>query len=288
VLFIAYSVMLGAIALSSFFLWPWAKFRVKQEYKIVQEEDSSEQFRSIPQNEIQTPLLGQNRDVTIQKNANLNKNSELTYWEQLKINTINLHYFYLVLFIPLMVVSSNFFLATSNQQLDLITKDSSLKNTYAVILAYLLPTIGLVVAPLGLILDRYGINTGIFFFVALSCIGHALGIIRNMPLQIVRFVVFSTYFPYTYTLWADFIVKKFGFSTYGVLFGVVAAVSGVFGFATTALVNFAVTTNQYDWVNIGWILCSILGLIYPVTMLFYSCTRDVYDERDVVMRKSTL
>jgi len=275
-LFIAYSVILGAITLTTFFLWPWVKF--PQSKPII---DVTKQYTGI----------GHNRDVTIQEEdgskTNLNQ-EEPTYWEQLKVNAINLHFFYLSLFIPLMVVCGNFYLATSNQQLDLLTDDAALKSTYSVVLAYMLPIIGIVSAPAGLVLDRFGVNAGIFFFVTLCCIAHGIGIIRNMPLQIVRFVLFSIYYPYTYTLWADIICKKFGFATYGVLFGVVAAVSGVFGFATTALVNFAIKTNQFDWINIGWIFGTLMGLIYPVIMLVYSCVHYKDNgERDVLMRKST-
>jgi len=117
-----------------------------------------------------------------------------------------------------------------------------------------------------------------FFFVVLSTAAHAIGIMRILPLQIVRFVLFSIFYPFTYTLWADFIVKKFGFANYGVLFGMVAAVAGVLSFATTALVDFTLNTGQFDWVNIGWIGATVIGLVYPAVMMFVDCGR-VYERK---------
>jgi len=168
-----------------------------------------------------------------------------------------------------MICNGNFYLATSNQQLELITSNQNTLNLYGEILGILIPTLGIVVSPLGLVFDKFGINSSIFFFIYSCVIATGLGVIKNLPLQIFRFIVFSIYFPYTYTVWADFITKVFGLETFGVQFGIIAAISGVEQFAVTVLVNYAIEKkNTFDWINIGWIILTLLGLVYPfVTML---------------------
>jgi len=278
VLFIAYAVILGCLTITTFFLWPWSKFPEQTGIIDVIPEEPARHYKTVLSKEEHYHFIGQNsiQEEKLSQNYVGEEFSELlkepSYWKKLKENALNLHFLYIVIFIALMISKSSFYLATSNQQLRLVTNNEDTQNLYEYILALMIPVLGMAVSPLGLIIDKFGINVAVYFYVAMSCICDVLGIVRNSPLQILRFIVFSIYYPFTFTLWADFIAKKFGFINYGVLFGIVALVSGIFGFAETSLVNFAVETNQYDWVNIGWMICTILGLIYPVVTTF--CIRD--------------
>jgi len=167
-----------------------------------------------------------------------------------------------------MICNGNFYLATSQQQLGLVTRNPNTQNSYENILGILIPTVGIVVSPLGLVFDKFGINSSIFFFVYACVISTGLGVIRNLPLQILRFIVFSIYYPYTYTVWADFITKVFGLETFGVQFGIIAAIAGVEQFAITVLQDYAIENNSFDWINIGWIFVTLLGLVYPIVTIF--------------------
>jgi len=262
ILFIAYGVIIGLISITSFFLWPWSKFSEKTGVIEVVPDEPAQQHAKLEEH----PLFEKNGGLTIQHDG-LASNEATSYWVTLKKNALNWHFLWLVLYIPVMISMGNFYLGTANYQLALITSDSDEINQYAGIFAILLPVLGIVAAPIGLLIDRFGINSGIFFFVTLAAICHAIGIVRNLQLQIVRFIGFSIFYPYTYTLWSDFIFKKFGFINYGMLFAAVALMSGILSFATTALVDYAVASNQYDWINIGWIGCVLAGLIYPVVIL---------------------
>lgn len=262
-LFVTYAVILCVIFVLTFFLWPWTKFPEKNgPTDIISEFQKYDTFPKKENLEKIPILFGQNRDLTVQ-----NHDDDST-WEKLKENTLNWHFLFLALYFPLMVSMSNFYLATSDQQTMLVTTDKKTLTQYGHILAIILPVLGIVTSPMGLIIDNFGINVGILLFVVLSTSAHAIGIIRILPLQIFRFVIFSIYYTFTYTLWADFIIKKFGFANYGVLFGIVAAVAGAFSFATTFLVDFTLNTGQFDWMNTFWIGATTLGLVYPAVVMW--------------------
>jgi len=190
------------------------------------------------------------------------------YWAKFKKNTFNIHYLFLVIFIPLMICNGNFFLATSDQQLGLITKNNNDLNLYRAILALMIPVLGILSSPLGLLFDKFGINFSIFFFIIICIISTGLGVVKNLEIQILRFILFSVYYPYTYTVWADFLTKRFGLATFGLQFGIIAAVAAVEQFALSPLINYAIIANSYDWVNISWIILTVLGSIYPAVNIF--------------------
>jgi len=252
-LFLAYAVLCGLIMITTFFLWPWAKWSPAENNVLITESSG---------------IISEDRTHFSEANEGNGDLKPDDYWTALKRNVLNLHYLYIVAFIPLMICNGNFFLATSNQQLALVSKNHDTLNLYAEILGILIPTVGIIVAPFGLLFDKYGINSSIYFFVYCCILSTALGVVRNLPLQIFRFIIFSIYYPYTYTVWADFITKTFGLETFGVQFGIVAAVSGIEQFALTSVVNYAIQTNNFDWINIVWIFITLLGLIYPLATIW--------------------
>jgi len=250
-LFIGYSILAGVIAVIIALTWPMKKYEDPQE--------SLERER----NSINTPNMApkKSRISTILKQI------------------FNIHFLYLNLLTGLLIMKSNFYLSTSFTQLNLITNNQDQINNYEAILSLLIPIIGFVVGPIGLVVDKLGLNAGAFFLIALSILSSVLGMIKIMPLQIVKFVTFSMYFPYIYGYWCTFLAYKFGFDNFGVLFGVVAVTAGCVNFVGDPLANYITTPtleseqeHRLFVVNLAMLAASAACLIYPIISVIYNLT----------------
>jgi hypothetical protein len=189
-------------------------------------------------------------------------------------------YLFLVLYIGVLITKGNFFLSTSTAQLRFSFEgkvDPNLISEYGHILGLLIPVCGLIMSPGGILIDYFGLVIPIFFEIVLSSLSAACFYFRIPQLQILRYIIFSIYYPFTYTLWADFLIKKFGYEYYGSLYAIIAITSGSINFVNTALLDLPQTYTVYFWINTGWILASLAFIPYCVYYLivWLSRLRDV-------------
>eukprot|EP01125_Pyxidicula_operculata_P005006 TRINITY_DN1846_c0_g1_i1.p1 TRINITY_DN1846_c0_g1~~TRINITY_DN1846_c0_g1_i1.p1 ORF type:complete len:445 (+),score=49.90 TRINITY_DN1846_c0_g1_i1:60-1394(+) len=246
ILFLAYAGCMGFIFILALFFWPWVKFSEKTEYKPVNVQEDFENYK-----------MGTCDKV-------------LRYLKKVGSQVFSVHYIYLLVMISFFVLDGNFFLATSDQQLSLISDDEDLVNEYSTILALMIPSVGLVLGPVGLAIDKLGIAAGCIFLVVVSAGTTVAALFPIMPLQLFRFILFSIAYPYTYALWASFLVEMFGYDNYGVLFSGVALCSGLLNLIGNWLISEALEKGFY---LVNLVLTGVSGvfLIYPIGMLIYKC-----------------
>jgi len=143
-----------------------------------------------------------------------------------------------------------------------------------------LPGVGILAGPVGLIFDKFGENVALFLLIILSSVSSVCGMLVTAPpnvfagLQIVRIFVFSLYYPMIYGVWAFFLVAKFGTTNFGVLYAIIATMAGLVNVtASNPLINFA--TKQNSFFEANTILLSIGGVfaLYPLIQLLRKSIR---------------
>eukprot|EP01130_Rhizamoeba_saxonica_P000128 TRINITY_DN10141_c0_g1_i1.p1 TRINITY_DN10141_c0_g1~~TRINITY_DN10141_c0_g1_i1.p1 ORF type:complete len:437 (-),score=55.67 TRINITY_DN10141_c0_g1_i1:23-1333(-) len=227
-LFVFYALVMWVIFLATILFWPWKKFRLDQEP------------------------------------AKIDTLSD--YLSSIKSNMTNIHYLYIVIMVPVLIMKSNFFLGTSYQQLRDILHDKTLVDQYNSYFGIMLPVIGLVVGPIGVIIDKAGINIGILFLLILSTLSSICSIITNPAVLWVRFSIFSIYYPYIYGIWSDFISKNFGWESYGTLYAGVAFMACLVNLLGTLLANYAVKGDKFVSINIMLMVGTSVLCLYPIIM----------------------
>lgn len=186
-----------------------------------------------------------------------------------------IHYVYLALAIAFLVFKSNYFLSTSDQQFSRLLSGDKLSQWNS-IFGVVLPAIGMLAGPIGILFDKFGENVALILLIGLSSISSLCGMITNVSestfgvLQIIRMFVFSAYYPMIYGVWAFFIIKKFGSENFGVLYGCIAILAGVVNLAASdPMVDFSLAKENGSFFMANLILVSIGAVfaVYPIAMI---------------------
>jgi len=214
--------------------------------------------------------------ASVAQDANIQLEDKLTVPDVLRkslrdIGTVG--YVYLALLVALLVLKSNFFLSTSTQQFQLYIPAGEV-DKYVSVFGIVLPAVGVLAGPVGLLFDRFGENVALLILIGLSSLSSLCGMLTFVHpttfegLTVLRMFVFSVYYPMIYGVWAFFIVAKFGSVNFGVLYGVIAVIAGIVNLsAADPMVHFAFAQNSFFDANL--ILVSIGGVfaIYPLVQL---------------------
>jgi len=242
-LFIAYGILGCFIVIVALFVWPRRTYA-----KEAQKKNPADLGSSLTPLELLSKSL---RDIT------------------------TVHYFYLAFTIAFLVFKSNYFLSTSDQQFSLRLHGNQLSQ-YNYIFGVVLPAIGMLAGPIGILFDKFGENAALLMLITLSSISSVCGMITHVSnsgfgvLQIVRMFVFSTYYPMIYGVWAFFILAKFGSENFGVLYGFIAILAGVVNLAASdKMVQFSLEKEGGSFFVANAILLSIgaVFVIYPIVVI---------------------
>jgi len=235
-IFIGYGIFLAIMAGLVSFFWPWKKVH----------KDN----RHVPQVEPEVSL------------AEADETQE-SYVSKLW-NTLTWHYIFLCLFVPVVVVTGNFFWNTLLYQLHSITVVDSVVQNYAEIAGYTLSTVCLATVPFALMNGGFSFSLHIILIVALSVISSVLSFFPILYLHLARLVLFALYYPHVFGLLGSFINLHFGWEFFGVLLGFIAILSGILNFAVLAFQNVVIEMSAFFVTNIAICVVVALFLMYPV------------------------
>eukprot|EP01126_Amoeba_proteus_P020877 TRINITY_DN2118_c0_g1_i8.p1 TRINITY_DN2118_c0_g1~~TRINITY_DN2118_c0_g1_i8.p1 ORF type:complete len:407 (+),score=68.03 TRINITY_DN2118_c0_g1_i8:141-1223(+) len=258
-IYFSYSMVVAFFLLTQIFLWPWEKFSElsKQIYVVDDEKVNEHKTDHVEEDELFV------KDEEAEWNFR-------TYLKGLLKNIFTLDLLYLLLLISGLVLQTIFSLSTFHQQLMIITHGNTTQVLYySNILGIVLPTLGIVVAPLGLFIHRFGVEMSISLLLSLV-LGDLLCAISGLvSLVLLRFVLVSIWISYCFAVWIVFIEKKFGYAFYGGLFSVVGTSSAILLFANGALINFATSRgwNGFFVVYLFQIILVCLLFLYPIAAL---------------------
>eukprot|EP01126_Amoeba_proteus_P052758 TRINITY_DN639_c0_g3_i7.p1 TRINITY_DN639_c0_g3~~TRINITY_DN639_c0_g3_i7.p1 ORF type:complete len:448 (+),score=78.44 TRINITY_DN639_c0_g3_i7:81-1424(+) len=220
-LFLSYGGLIVILFFTQFFFWPWQQFSIQKKIITEIEEEGinggdgggggggggtrgSRETRTSDR-------------TTVDFEADLQfPPQELPYWRGLLQTVLTPDFLFLVIMIPTLVLKANFFLATYNQQLEILTHDDhETIEKYSTILGILIPSFGIGIAPMGLIPDYFGINVSVTILLLISIGDVVCALFTNLQLLLFRFVLFSLWYPFTFATWVTFIAKKFGYRHFG-------------------------------------------------------------------------
>jgi hypothetical protein len=155
---------------------------------------------------------------------------------------------------------------TYDQQIEWLTNDPEVIDRYESLLGLMIPTIGLLIAPMGLFPDYFGVYASAILLLTLSAVETACSLSTNLHVQVFRFVLFSIWYPFTFATWVTFQAHKFGYTHFGGLYAIIAVTSGSVNFTNDAL-TFRVTTDGRSamaWINVILIACCGVFLIFGI------------------------
>lgn len=185
----------------------------------------------------------------------------------------SVHFIYMALFVAFLVYKSNFFLSTYDIQFA-YHMSSSQAAKYVNVFGVLLPGIGILAGPIGLIFDKFGVHAGLVMVIVLSTACSVCGLLVQSAqifaaFQIVRMILFSIYFPMIYGIWAFAIMSFYGNLNFGALYGTIAICAGIVNlFATNPAGDYALRHHSYTFINLLFACIGAAFVIYPVIMLF--------------------
>eukprot|EP01126_Amoeba_proteus_P020865 TRINITY_DN2118_c0_g1_i17.p1 TRINITY_DN2118_c0_g1~~TRINITY_DN2118_c0_g1_i17.p1 ORF type:complete len:487 (+),score=64.34 TRINITY_DN2118_c0_g1_i17:92-1552(+) len=258
-IYFSYSMMVAFFLWTQIFLWPWEKFSElsKQIYVVDDEKVNEDKGDNVEEDK----LFVKDQEAEW---------SFHTYLKGLLKNIFTFDFLYLVVLVSALIFQGTFFMSTFHQQLMIITLGNSAQVLhYSDILGILLPTLGIVVAPFGLFVHRFGVEMSISLLLSLV-LGDLLCAISGLvSLVLLRFVLVSIWISYCFAVWIVFIEKKFGYAFYGGLFSVVGTSSAILLFANGALINFATSRgwNGFFVVYLFQIILVCLLFLYPIAAL---------------------
>lgn len=243
-LFIAYGIICAGLALLVIVMWPMKKY--------------SDVVHAAPVSEL-TPLVNPVESAQWRRRVH-----------DIVRDALTVGYLWHVLFTSFMVLTVNFYLSTSYQQLQAMSSDTDLVNKYNVAFGVLLPALGFIGGtPLGSVIDKWGIYVGALVLMACHCVASGLALVSILPLQMLRYVIFACYNPVVFGYWATFVIVKFGTMNYGTLFGIIALAAGCVNFAAGPLDNYTAQAGSYFWVYIGFLCVTPIFVWYPLGSLWH-------------------
>lgn len=182
------------------------------------------------------------------------------------------HYVFLTLFVALLIFKSNFFLSTMDSQFQLhMTPHQA--TVYSGAFGVLLPGVGILAGPIGLIFDKFGSIPAMMLLITLSTISSICGLMVYsntifVVFQVIRMVIFSAYFPMIYGVWAFIIIEKYGTTNFGFLYGTIAVFAGILNISASNPLNKS-ALHAHSYVPANFILAIVGGIfiIYPIVEL---------------------
>lgn len=179
-------------------------------------------------------------------------------------------WFWLIcIFTVVQMTRINYFVATIRPQYKAIFQSEAKAVEINNFFDLALPLGGICSIPfIGLILDRFSTVTVLTSLVTVAtCIG-VLGVLPFTWAAYANVILFVLYRPFYYTAVSDYSAKVFGFSTFGVVYGTIICLSGLFNFSQSGLDLLFHETFHGDPVPVNVMLLS-LGLVIGVFLVGY-------------------
>ncbi|PRP89295.1 MFS transporter [Planoprotostelium fungivorum] len=189
------------------------------------------------------------------------KGSWAAAWKQMKSPV----YIGLVLYNCVNMTWLNTYLGTTEVQwVGKLGEEEGLR--LAEVFGFILP-LGFLVGPVvGVTLKYLPSYRGFFALTLLLTINAIIQFIPHLGVQVFNFCLFAILRAYYYALIADFTIEKFGFESFGKLFGLLQFIVGLVGISQSLFVSLTVTVFEGNWLplNTFQLVTQILTLGYPL------------------------
>ncbi|KAI3638749.1 hypothetical protein MIR68_003247 [Amoeboaphelidium protococcarum] len=205
---------------------------------------------------------------------------------QLKSTT----FLWLVAFMCIYMVRLNMYISSAKEQLGrYIDSEDQLQQLHWWF-GLLLPLGGVIAIPVSTYtLDHLKLHYSFLAITALNLISAALSFTRHPAGQIINIIAFVTMRPLVYTVSNEFVGRAFGFKHFGIVYGLMTMISGVFNFSSYALnlIVINVTNGDYLLVNIGLYSASLLVSL-GFSLYIQKCYAAKQKRESIVSRNSDI
>eukprot|EP00164_Ancoracysta_twista_P003393 GFYU01004530.1.p1 GENE.GFYU01004530.1~~GFYU01004530.1.p1 ORF type:complete len:605 (+),score=154.78 GFYU01004530.1:242-2056(+) len=158
------------------------------------------------------------------------------------------------------ILWSNFYIGSISDRLASLTSNHDIVHTYTTIFNAMLP-LGVVALPLGgWVIDKYDIPVMLDLTSALGVLYSVCIVVPGLATEVPAYVIYSTYRTFLFSALLSALSRYFGFQYYGIISGVLFAVSGCFNFSQYLLNEFVfnMCDGSFETLNIIQ-LCTIIA-----------------------------
>lgn len=174
-------------------------------------------------------------------------------------------------FICFFMLRLNFYINSVEQQISNIAGQDSAYTTTALSIFFniALPAGGIISIPLiGYILDTCSHPTTFFLLVIFGSALNIVGMIPLLPLQFLSITLFALLRPFVYSSCNDFCTKRFGFSHFGKMYGLVFLSAGIFNLLQYPLISLSTWMDgSFLIANSILAIMTFLTLVFPIILL---------------------
>lgn len=173
-------------------------------------------------------------------------------------------------FATIQMLRLNYFVATVNSQYTYLLGSSELADQLNGIFDVALPLGGVISIPfIGMLLDNFSTFNVMNGLMGVSVLIGLLGVLKdNWVSGVINVLIFVCYRPFFYTSISDYCAKVFGFETFGVIYGSIMTISGVFNFLQGYLDKLTHTKFEMNPIPLNLLLLGITIVIGMLTVLF--------------------
>ncbi|KAL8304036.1 hypothetical protein RB597_004632 [Gaeumannomyces tritici] len=235
-------------------------------------------------------LLGTTRMDT-QVNREVRQNIKSGVWGIMHNSTIKQQllspwFILIMLFTVIQMTRINYFVATVRPQYEALLGSHNRAVEVNNFFDLALPLGGIVSIPfIGMILDNTRTVTVLITLVAVATAIGVLGVIPYAWAAYSNICLFVLYRPFYYTAVSDFSAKVFGFRTFGVVYGTIICLSGLFNLSQPGLDYLFHQTFQGDPVPVNLMLASA-GLAVGISLVVYVGTKSRRISRNLLEQEA--
>eukprot|EP00743_Colponemidia_sp_Colp-15_P003634 GILK01003923.1.p1 GENE.GILK01003923.1~~GILK01003923.1.p1 ORF type:complete len:474 (+),score=63.84 GILK01003923.1:39-1460(+) len=243
-IFIAYTVIIGAMCIASIFLWPDQPYKLHDVLL-----DAHEASQAV--NPLGTDLT---RDTVI--------------------GTVKSKPFlFAAVYAVLQLFRCNFYLGTVDSQLQQLADTKETAELWTRIFAWILPAGGVICVPIvGYFLDRKGLVFSLFVLNVSATLSALFGCIDNLWVQSVTFIIFAFWRAFHFSAMASYVAILFGIHKFGTCWGTIYTISSFVNVAAYFLVSYIMDDlhGNFQPVNYGLTAMSACLFVFPLWLFIKS------------------
>lgn len=173
-------------------------------------------------------------------------------------------------FATIQMLRLNYFVATVNSQYSYLLGIPELANALNKIFDIALPLGGVVSIPfVGMLLDNFSTFNVMNGLLGVSVLIGVLGVIKDSWVSgVINVLIFVCYRPFFYTSISDYCAKVFGFETFGIIYGSIMTISGIFNFLQGELDVLTHTKFEMNPIPLNLLLLGITVIIGTATVFY--------------------
>eukprot|EP00164_Ancoracysta_twista_P005244 GFYU01007176.1.p1 GENE.GFYU01007176.1~~GFYU01007176.1.p1 ORF type:complete len:510 (-),score=153.01 GFYU01007176.1:138-1667(-) len=254
--FFAYAALAVVVAFVSLYVWPNEPYAITDDYDSTVEETVEDQYVTLEDG----PVHDDVKDAAEELSSN--DLSGLPLLQQLKSG----HFIYFICVVSFNILWANYYLGTLADRTGNLVSSQDEKDMYVNVFNIMLPCGVAVLFPIGISLDRKGVGVTIAIITVLGLFYGGLIMIPHIGAQVPAVIFYACWRTALFAFLFAYIGRVFGFEYYGILSGIVLAVSGVVGLLQYLIGDLVhqVLDHAYWQVNIAQ-LCSLV----PVFLFAY-------------------